>query len=78
MYSYFQAFSYGIAYNGKLLWTFHYGHKNFTNTSSPKPNNDTPYPAASITKLFTVCTSSHPVSSNHLMQVFSKETKLKA
>jgi len=48
-----KALSYGIAYNGKLLWTFHYGHKNYTNTSSPKPNSDTPYPAASISKLFT-------------------------
>eukprot|EP00112_Aurelia_sp_Birch-Aquarium-sp1_P007104 Seg1775.10 transcript_id=Seg1775.10/GoldUCD/mRNA.D3Y31 product="hypothetical protein" protein_id=Seg1775.10/GoldUCD/D3Y31 len=48
-----KAGSFGIAYNGNLWWTFHYGRMNFSDPTSRSPNNDTSYPVASLTKIVT-------------------------
>ena len=50
----FQAASVAFSYRGKLWWSKHVGHLNYNDTNSSSPNNDTPYPVASITKVFTV------------------------
>ena len=43
-----------FSYRGKLWWSKHVGRLNYNDTNSPPPDNDTPYPVASITKVFTV------------------------
>ncbi|XP_065053978.1 beta-lactamase-like protein 2 isoform X2 [Rhopilema esculentum] len=49
----FKAASVAFSYRGNIWWSKHVGKLNFTDSDSPSPNNDTPYPIASITKLFT-------------------------
>lgn len=39
---------------GEKIWTMDYGHMDFRNQSSNPPTQDTKYPVASITKVFTV------------------------
>ncbi len=53
----FQAASVGYSYRGEMWWSKHVGSMNYTDINAPLPNNDTPYPVASITKLITVSTS---------------------
>ena len=49
-----KAASVAFSYRGKIWWSKHAGRLNFSDVNSPLPNDDTPYPVASITKLFTV------------------------
>eukprot|EP00794_Sanderia_malayensis_P003697 gene3697-4217_t len=48
-----KAASVAFSYRGNIWWSKHVGSMNFENSESSLPNNDTPYPVASVTKVLT-------------------------
>ena len=49
-----QMVSLSVLYMGEMIWSYDYGTMNYSDPSSSSTNQNTPFPVASVSKVFTV------------------------